>query len=319
MERCFPPVALAGLLYIGIGLLCYLGWLEKLLRPVCGRGERRRDSHRKIRICGVVFRTLLLLEGLVREERIQSIPGQARRLDQRDIVGITSVRRVNGGNWVQPHHLFYLHHLRSCASSAWGLVNVDSSPLQPTDWNIAMGLGSSIKILVQSLYFLTLWTRVLYLGDTMRLLVLGLGTIAWIQGYHLHFYNCRRVSVLGGSWLSSGMGSGRILLLLAIFCFPAFPGTRVFPALGEGGVSMDFDDTNIRDEQMPQAPNQPPSSAIDAELAELFGCDIRDIREDRHLQASEGHAGNAGQEFFCPIEGCLEVEVGGPLGVIEML
>ena len=46
-----------------------------------------------------------------------------------------------------------------------------------------------------------------------------------------------------------------------------------------GNVSMDIDDTNIRDEQMPQTPNQPPSSAIDAELAELFGCDIRDIRE----------------------------------------
>ena len=66
---------------------------------------------------------------------------------------------------------------------------------------IRMGLGSSIKILVQSLYFMTLWTRVLYLGDVMRLLVLRLGTIAWIQDYHLHFYNCRRVSVLGGSWL----------------------------------------------------------------------------------------------------------------------
>ena len=44
------------------------------------------------------------------------------------------------------------------------------------------------------------------------------------------------------------MGNGRILLLLTIFCFPAFPGTRIFPALGEGGVSMDIDDTNIRDE-----------------------------------------------------------------------
>ena len=213
MERCFPPLALAGLLHIGIGLLCCLGWLEKLLRPVRGRGDR------KIRICGAVFITLLLLGGVVREERIQSIPGQARRLDQRDIVGRTSVRRMYGGNWVQPHHLFYLHHLRSCASSAWGLVNVDSSPLQPTEWNRAMGLGSSIKILVQSLYFMTLWTRVLYLRDVMRLLVLGLGTIAWIQGYHLHLYNCKRVSVLGGSWLSSGMGSGRILLLFAFFVF----------------------------------------------------------------------------------------------------
>ena len=150
------------------------------------------------------------------------------------------------------------------------------------------------------------------MGDVGRLLVLGLGTIAWIQGYHLHFYNCRRVSVLGGSWLSSEMGSGRILRLLAIFCFPTFPGTRVFPALGEGGVNMDIDNTNIRDEQMPQAPNQPPSSAVDAELAELFGCDIRDIREDRHLQASDGHAGNTGQEFFCPIEGCARSRSNGP-------
>ena len=129
MERGFPPLALAGLLYFGIGLLYYLDWLEKLLRPVRGRGERRRDSHRKIRICGVVFITLLLLGGLVREERIQSIPGQVRRLDQRDIVGRFSVRRMHGGNWVQPHHLFYLHRLRSCTSSAWGLVNIDSSPL----------------------------------------------------------------------------------------------------------------------------------------------------------------------------------------------
>ena len=64
MERCFPSLALAGLLYFGIGLLCYLGWLEKLLRPVRGRGERRRDSHRKIRICGIIFITLLLLGGV---------------------------------------------------------------------------------------------------------------------------------------------------------------------------------------------------------------------------------------------------------------
>ena len=289
-------------MYFGIDLFYYLGWLEKFLRPVRGRGERYRDSYREIRICGVIFITLMLLGGLVREETIQSIPGQARRLDQRDLIGRTSVRRIYGGNWIQPHHLFYFYRLRSWASSAWGLVNLDSSPLQPTEWNRAMGLGSGIKILVQSLYFMTLWTRVLYLGDVMRLLVLGLGTTAWIQGYHLYFYK-RRVSVLGGSWLNSGMGSGRILLLLAIFYFPAFPGTRVFPALGEGGVSMDIDDTNIRDEQMPQVPNQPPSNAGDAELAELFRYDIRDIREDRHLQASDGHAGNTGQEFFCPIEG----------------
>ena len=63
---------------------------------------------------------------------------------------------------------------------------------------------------------------------------------------------------------------------------------------------------------MPQAPNQPPSSAVDAELAELFGCDIRDIREDRHLQMSDGHTGNAGQEFFCPIEGCARSRGRGP-------
>ena len=44
------------------------------------------------------------------------------------------------------------------------------------------------------------------------------------------------------------MGNNRILLLLAILYFPTFPGTRVFPVLFEGGVSMDIDDTNIRDE-----------------------------------------------------------------------
>ena len=242
-------LALAGLLLlrIGIDLFFYLSWLEKLLRPVRRRGERRRDSHRKIRSCEVVIIILLLL-GLVREERIQSIPGQARRLDQRDIIGIVSVRWIYDGNWIYSHYLFYLHPLHSYASSAWGLVNIDSSLLQSIEWNRAMGFGSSIKILGQSLYFMTLRTRVLYLGDIIRFFVLGMGTIAWIQGYHLHFYNCRRVSVLGGSWLSNGMGNGGVLLFLAVFCLPAFPGTRVFPALGEGGISMDIDDTNIRDE-----------------------------------------------------------------------
>ena len=161
MERFFPPLAFAGLLYFGIGLLCYLGWLEKLLRPVRGRGERRRDSHRKIRICRVIFIILVLLGGLVREERIQSIPGQARRLDQRDIVGRISVRRMYDGNWVQPHHLLYLHHLRSCASSAWGLVNTDSSPLQPTEWN--RGLGAALRF----------WCRAFILWRC------GRGSFAW--------------------------------------------------------------------------------------------------------------------------------------------
>ena len=55
---------------------------------------------------------------------------------------------------------------------------------------------------------------------------------------------------------------------------------------------------------MPQAPNQSPIKAIDAALAKLFRCDIRDIREDRYFQISDSHAGNIGQEFFCPIEGC---------------
>ena len=82
---------------------------------------------------------------------------------------------------------------------------------------------------------------------------------------------------------------------------------------------MDIDDTNIRDEQMPQAPNQPPSSAVDAELAELFGCDIRDIREDRHLQASDGHVGIRDRSSFVRLRDALEVEVGDPFGVIEML
>ena len=67
---------------------------------------------------------------------------------------------------------------------------------------------------------------------------------------------------------------------------------------------MDIDHTNVGDELMPQAPNQSPISTVDAELAELFGCDIRDIQEDRRWQALDGRIGNLGQELFCPIEGC---------------
>ena len=142
----------------------------------------------------------------------------------------------------------FIYVIFACASSTWRLVNIDSSPLLPTDWNADMGLGSSIKIMVQSLYFITLWARSLYLGDVMRLLVLEMGTITWIRGFRPHLHNFRRISVIGNSWMNSGMGSRKILLLLAIFGFPAFPGTRVFPALGERGVSMDIDDRNIGDE-----------------------------------------------------------------------
>ena len=87
----------------------------------------------------------------------------------------------------------------------------------------------------------------------MRLLVLGMGTIAWIQDLHFHSHVCRKVSVLGGSWLSSGMENGRVLLLLAIYCHPAFSNTRIFSTLGEGRVSMGIDDGNMEDELMPQA------------------------------------------------------------------
>ena len=67
---------------------------------------------------------------------------------------------------------------------------------------------------------------------------------------------------------------------------------------------MDADDSNMGDELMPQAANQPPISAIDAELVDLFGYDIRDIQEDRCLQASGDREGNSGQILFCPILGC---------------
>ena len=315
MDRCLPPLVLAGLLYLVMGLLSYFCWLEKLLRPVRTKGERRKDRRRKIRVCGVTLIILVLLGSFVHRRRILRSPPVtwgAGRLDRRSRSGKTSIRPKCGGGWVQPHHLFYLHHLRSCASSAWGLIERDSSPLQSTDWNSDMGIGSSIAILVQGLYFMTLWVWVLYLGDIMRLLVLGMGTIAWIRDFHFHSHVCRRVSVLGGSWLSSGMGNGRILLLLAIYCYPAFPNTRIFPALGEGGVSMDIDDGNMGDELMPQAPNQPPVSAVDAELADLFGCDIRDIQEDRCLQALGDPKGNSGQALFCPIPGCARSRGRGP-------
>ena len=75
---------------------------------------------------------------------------------------------------------------------------------------------------------------------------------------------------------------------------------------------MDIDDSNIGDEMMPQAPNQPPISAVDAELADLIGCDIRDIQEDRCLQASDDRGGNSGQALFCPIPGCARSRGRGP-------
>ena len=312
MDRCLPPLALARFLYLVMGLLSYLCWLEKLLRPVRTRGERCKDRRPKIRICGVTLIILLLLGSIVHRRRILRSPPVtwgAGRLDRRNRFG---------KNWVQPHHLFYLHHLRSCASSAWGLIERDSSPLQPTDWNSDMGIGSSIAILVQGLYFMTLWIWVLHLGDIMRLLVLGMGTIAWIRDLHFHSHVCRRVSVLGGSWLSSGMENGRVLLLLAIYCYPAFPNTRIFSTLGEGGVSMDIDDSNVGDELMPQAPNQPPVSAVDAELADLFGCDIRDIQEDRCLQASGDRGGILVKHSSVRFRDARGVEVGDPLGVTEM-
>ena len=37
---------------------------------------------------------------------------------------------------------------------------------------------------------------------------------------------------------------------------------------------MDIDDSNAANELIPQAANQPPVSAVDAELADLFGYDI---------------------------------------------
>ena len=64
-------------------------------------------------------------------------------------------------------------------------MNIDSSPLKPIDCNGAIQLGSNLKTLPQNLDFMTLWTRNLYLEDIMRLFILGLGTIAWIQEYHL--------------------------------------------------------------------------------------------------------------------------------------
>ena len=75
---------------------------------------------------------------------------------------------------------------------------------------------------------------------------------------------------------------------------------------------MDIDDTNVGDELMPQAPNHPPISTVDAELAELFGCDIRDIQEDRRLQGVGWSDWEFRSGFFCPIEGCDRSRGRGP-------
>ena len=40
-----------------------------------------------------------------------------------------------------------------------------------------MGIGISMPILVQDLYFMTLWVWVLQLGDIMKLSIFGMGTI----------------------------------------------------------------------------------------------------------------------------------------------
>ena len=239
MDGRLPPLALAEFLHIVVGVFSYLCWLEKLLRPVRTRGERRKDRRREKRICGIILIILMLLGVCARREALLRPPAaawDAGRLDRQGKSRSSRIRPICGGNCIQPHHLLYLLHLRSCASSAWGLVARDSCPLQPADWSSDMGIGSRIAVLVQGLYFMILWAWGFYMGDIMRLLVLGIGTIAWIRGFHFPFHICRKVSVIGGYWLSNGMGSDRILLLLAISCYPAFPNTHIFPALGQGGL-----------------------------------------------------------------------------------
>ena len=130
--------------------------MEALLRSICTRGDRRRDRCRKFRICGIFFIVLVLFGSVVRGERILRSPPiswDEGRWGRWGKLGNGRTRPVSGSSWVQPHHLFYLHHLRSCASSAWGLVGRDSSPLQPTDWSSDMRIGGLITILVQGLYF----------------------------------------------------------------------------------------------------------------------------------------------------------------------
>ena len=134
---------------------------------------------------------------------------------------------------------------------------------------------------------MTFWSWVLYLGDGLRMLALGIGM--WIRGYHFHFYACRMVSVFGGSWLNSGMGGVDFYC-----CSPFFvtqPARSFDIRLGEGGISMAIEDDIGGDELMPPTPTQILASAVDAELADLFGWDAHEIREDHDLSASDGRIG----------------------------